>query len=41
MQNRTDVGLPEDRDELARLARRLGYEPDNAIDEATLFRSDI
>ena len=40
-QNRTDVGLPEDHEELARLARNLGYEPDDARDVATLFRSDI
>ena len=40
-QNRTDVGLPEDQQELARLARNLGYEPDDALDVATLFRSDI
>ncbi len=39
--NRTDVGLPADRDELARLARRLGYERQDQSDEATLFRSDI
>jgi glutamate-ammonia-ligase adenylyltransferase len=41
VQNRTGVGLPEDREELARLAKRLGYEPDGSDDVATLFRSDI
>ncbi|MDB5349985.1 MAG: glutamine synthetase adenylyltransferase [Planctomycetota bacterium] len=41
VQNRTDVGLPEDREELARLARRLGYMPDDEVEVATLFRSDI
>ena len=41
VQNRTDVGLPEDRDELARTARRIGYEPDGASDVATLLRADI
>ena len=41
VRNRTDVGLPEDRDELTRLARRIGYQPDDPGDEATLFRSDI
>ncbi len=40
-QNRADVSLPEDHDELARLARNLGYEPDDALDVASLFRSDI
>ena len=39
--NRTDVGLPEGRDDLARLARRLGYEAHEHLDEAALFRSDI
>lgn len=39
--NRTDVGLPDDPAELARLARRLGYEDDGDGVAEALFRSDI
>ncbi len=38
--NRSGVELPEDREELARLARRLSYEQSNSASLAEAFRAD-